>query len=1022
MNATRKFVAVLLLFCSAGIVNAQTMVDAGPNQTIYCSGSVQLTATPMNSWANIISVQPLTPLNSVFFPTPEMGFAVNTMGMVFNIFDRGTMWVQGPFVTPGIALYSVYFIDSNIGFIVGASGTIFRTTNSGNTWEPVTSGTTSTLRSIFFTSAAIGYIVGSSGTILKTTNGGTTWFPLSSGIITSLYSVFFPSPETGYATGMSGVLLKTTDAGATWAPQTTGVTGTLYSVSFPTPTTGFVSGLGGTILKTIDGTNWIKYAADSIYMETGNESVSKTNGRLLGPAALNSIHFTSATSGYIAGGYGSSGIFLKTIDGGTTWFEQPCNGSSKMTSLCFPTENVGYAVGGLGKIMKITAGEMNPLSYSWSPTNGLSDPYIPNPIANPTNTTTYTVYAYDTTNPMNSFTDTVKVSFETLSVNTGSDKTIGCEGSIQLDSAKTNYIGPDKLRYKWTPATGLNSDTIVNPIATVTGQTTYTVLVSTANGCSASGIVTVGIGPLAVAASVDKTVICSGSAQLSATTNYSGKSVLHYKWTPATGLSNDTIANPVATVNTQTVYTVNVTSDTGCSATGSITVKVSNLTANAGADKTVKCGETVQLDAVTTNYNGTGALRYKWSPAEGLSNDTIANPIVTGGGISNYIVTVTAPSGCKATDNVAINVSPLTLSVGADKTASCGTQVQLGVTSTSYTGTGLKYKWTPATGLNSDTIANPVAVASNITYTLTVTSPTGCTASDNVAISILPMDKPVINYVGINEKNKNIVAWTKPTTGKINSFNVYRETNVSNAYTKVGSVPFDSVSVYVDTISKPDVQSNKYKISIFDACGNETPLSDYHKTMHLSINKGINAVWNLIWEAYEGYPVSTYNIYRGSTPSNIQIIGSLSGSNTQFSDYTAPAGSVYYQIEAINTAASGVKQQLKTGVKSVVETAYSSRSNIATNTSTGIHQVIDISDQFTILPNPAKDKIKLMVNRNSDEPMKLNIYNVIGSPVITDRLTQNEQMIDIRNLKNGVYFIEIKSENNSGIQKLIVQK
>lgn len=1021
MKAIKQFVTVLLLLCSAGILNAQSMVDAGDNQAIYCSGSVQLTATPMNSWANINQVQPLSPLNSVFFPTPEMGFAVNTMGMVFSIFDRGTMWVQGPFVTPGIALYSVYFIDPNIGFIAGAGGAIFRTINSGNSWEPVTSGTTSTLRSIFFTSATTGYIVGTGGIILKTKNGGTTWTPLSSGIITSLYSVFFPSPETGYATGMSGVLLKTTDAGVTWVPQTTGVTGTLYSISFPTTTTGFVSGLGGTILKTIDGTNWSKYAADSIYSETENGSISKTNGRLLGSAALNSMHFTSPTTGYIAGGYGSAGIFLKTIDGGTTWFEQPVNGSSKMTSLCFPTENVGYAVGGLGKIMKITSGEMNPLSYSWSPTVGLSDPYISNPIASPTSTTIYTVNAYDTTNPMNSFTDTVKVSFETLSVNAGSDKIIGCEGSIQLDNVKTNYIGPDKLKYKWTPSIGLSSDTVSNPIATVTGQTTYTVLVSTANGCSASGTVTVSLGAMAVTTSVDKTVICSGTAQLSATTNYSGKSALHYKWTPATGLSNDTVSNPAATVNTQTVYSVTVTSDTGCSATGNVTVKVSNLSANAGADKTVKCGETVQLDAVTTNYNGTGALRYKWSPSAGLNNDTILNPIVTGGSISNYTVMVTAPSGCSASDNVAINVSPVTVNVGADKTASCGTQVQLGVTSTSYTGTGLKYKWIPATGLNNDTIANPVALAGNITYTLTVTSPSGCTASDNVAISIIPLDKPAINYVGINEKNKNIVAWTKPTTGKINSFNVYRETNVSNVFTKVGSVPFDSVSVFVDTISKPDVQSNKYKISILEACGNETLLSDYHKTMHLSINKGINTIWNLIWEAYEGYPVSTYNIYRGTTPSNIQIIGSLSGSNTQFSDYTAPAGYVFYQIEAINSAGSAVKRQFSSAVKSGMETIYSSRSNIATNMSTDIHQVADISDQFTVLPNPASDKIKVIINCNGNESMKLNIYNIIGSLVTTDRLTQNEKLIDISSLENGVYFIELKSDNGSGIQKLIIR-
>jgi len=40
-----------VLFISFCIVqaNAQTMVEAGPNQTIYCNGSVQLNAKPLNN-------------------------------------------------------------------------------------------------------------------------------------------------------------------------------------------------------------------------------------------------------------------------------------------------------------------------------------------------------------------------------------------------------------------------------------------------------------------------------------------------------------------------------------------------------------------------------------------------------------------------------------------------------------------------------------------------------------------------------------------------------------------------------------------------------------------------------------------------------------------------------------------------------------------------------------------------------------------------------------------------------------
>ena len=371
-----------------------------------------------------------------------------------------------------------------------------------------------------------------------------------------------------------------------------------------------------------------------------------------------------------------------------------------------------------------------------------------------------------------------------------------------------------------------------------------------------------------------------------------------------------------------------------------------------------------------------------------------------------------------------MTVNPLTVNVGADISTTCGAAVQLGVASTNFTGTGLRYKWTPATGLNNDTIANPVSTAGNITYILTITTPVGCKASDNVVITTTSLSKPAINYVGINEKNKNILAWTKPSNAKVSLFNVYRETNMSNTYAKIGSVPFDSASVFVDVNSNPDVQSNKYKISVMDACGAETALSDYHKTMHLSINKGINNIWNLIWEAYEGYSVLTYNIYRGTNPANIQIIGSLSGSNTQFSDYTAPTGYVFYQIEAVSSAAAGVKHN-GSGVKAAVETSYSSRSNIATNKSgtDGLFDVADSSNGLSVYPNPAKNSVRVrFADFGQTDNLQLTIYNCMGQLIKTMNGFDASQSVDISALSEGLYMLVVQSDKHTGKQHLLIQR
>lgn len=68
--------------------------------------------------------------------------------------------------------------------------------------------------------------------------------------------------------------------------------------------------------------------------------------------------------------------------------------------------------------------------------------------------------------------------------------------------------------------------------------------------------------------------ICEGSSvQFNATVN-NGNAPYIYSWTPTTGLSDPSIANPVASPTTNTVYTLTVTDDDGCTDTDQVTVNV----------------------------------------------------------------------------------------------------------------------------------------------------------------------------------------------------------------------------------------------------------------------------------------------------------------------------------------------------------------------------------------------------------------------------------------------------------------
>jgi hypothetical protein len=76
---------------------------------------------------------------------------------------------------------------------------------------------------------------------------------------------------------------------------------------------------------------------------------------------------------------------------------------------------------------------------------------------------------------------------------------------------------------------------------------------------------------------------------------------------------------------------------------------------------------------------------------------------------------------------------------------------------------------------------------------------------------------------------------------------------------------------------------------------------------------------------------------------------------------------------------------------------------------------------FFLVPNPASDIVNVNISTN-DEETELNIYSVTGKLVKSEMLIQNQQQINIGDLSNGVYLVEIKSQKVSEKQRLIIHK
>ena len=77
----------------------------------------------------------------------------------------------------------------------------------------------------------------------------------------------------------------------------------------------------------------------------------------------------------------------------------------------------------------------------------------------------------------------------------------------------------------------------------------------------------------------DATIDCNTT---SATIGTSAVSGFAYAWTPTTGLSSSTVAQPVATPTSTTTYTLVITnSSTGCTASDTVVVTVDNAYSNS---------------------------------------------------------------------------------------------------------------------------------------------------------------------------------------------------------------------------------------------------------------------------------------------------------------------------------------------------------------------------------------------------------------------------------------------------------
>lgn len=384
-----------------------------------------------------------------------------------------------------------------------------------------------------------------------------------------------------------------------------------------------------------------------------------------------------------------------------------------------------------------------------------------------------------------------------LAASAGSNQTICNGNSVTIGGSPSATFGAGGYTYFWSPATGLSSATVANPVANPTTTTTYTLTVTDAVAATANATVVVTVNPIPVATSTPGAqTICSGNNCGLALSSTVGGST--YSWTVSqSGVTGATPGGGAAisqsltatgiTAGTAT-YTITPTASgcVGSPITAVVTVNPAPSITSPGTAN-ICSGGTLNIP-ITSNITST----YTWSAVDNpnttgestspQTTSTINNTINSVAPIStnvSYTVQATSLAGCGGTFypiTVTVNSIPAATSTPTAQTVCSGINTNFSLSSTIP---GTSFNWTTTgTGVSGNTPGSGTVISQSINATLTTagtanysvipTSPAGCVGTSinaTATVNPIPVATATPNSQSICSGNFAAINWTSNVAG-----------------------------------------------------------------------------------------------------------------------------------------------------------------------------------------------------------------------------------------------------------------
>lgn len=233
-------------------------------------------------------------------------------------------------------------------------------------------------------------------------------------------------------------------------------------------------------------------------------------------------------------------------------------------------------------------------------------------------------------------------------------------------------------------------------------------------------------------------------------------------WSPSNTVSCNNCDTIIIKPTENTTYIAAVSTDYGCIATDSVQVKVrAPFIASAPVSDFYICEkDSVRLAVYPPDYN------ISWLPTTSLSDPTLADPIASPRENTTYVATLKDSAGCKDDVSITVHVNKLpVVDAGPDASYSLHSNFSLFPV---YSSNVISYTWAPATWLDCNDCAFPKGILDrDVQYMVSVTSDSGCVATDSVFISI---KDSVPNLLTDCEKRLFMPGAFTPNNDKLNDY------------------------------------------------------------------------------------------------------------------------------------------------------------------------------------------------------------------------------------------------------------